>query len=237
MASSTSLYKSSRLIDDASFVERLRSILEFSHYIQYLPPDERGIASSIDFKPGDSLLAFGAKITKKLRQVLKLSVNSTTAPVALIRQQPSASLTCTFCSRKGHSERNCYRRKRMASKASSTPDVSGSSSPSHRPNASQANRSPPSLSSHTTYSTAPIKRRDIHGACNHITDECFKVLRLKQCHDTSRLGKSSGEDSRTVQKPQINPVIPSQQQHTPSAIPALVAACSSTPMIRVKIML
>ncbi len=66
------LYKASWLIDDALPVGRLLSILKFSHNIQYLPPNERRTASSTDFKPDDSLLDFGAKIAKQLRQVLNL---------------------------------------------------------------------------------------------------------------------------------------------------------------------
>ncbi len=58
------LNKASCLIDDALPVDQLCSILEFSQYIQYLPLNERRIASSIDFKPGDFLLAFGAKTSR-----------------------------------------------------------------------------------------------------------------------------------------------------------------------------
>ncbi len=177
------------------------------------------------------MLAFGAEMAKKLRQIPEPSVDTTTAPVAPIRQQPSAARTCTFYSRKGHRESNFYRCKGMASKAASTSDVTGSSSPSHRPNSSQGNHPPHLRSSHITSSTTPIKRCAVHDACNQTTVECFTILR----HNTSRLDKLSVEDSCQLKK-RLSPVNPTQQQHTSFSIPSLVAAYSSTHMPTIKFM-
>lgn len=70
--------KASWLIDGALFEARLRSVLDFLCYIQDLSPSERSIVSSIYFKVGDSLLEFGAKITKKLRQIPRVSPSHVT---------------------------------------------------------------------------------------------------------------------------------------------------------------
>ncbi len=62
------------------------------------------------------MLDFSGKIPKKLRETEIHSVSSSTAPVAPISQKSSAPPSCTFCLRKGYTERNCYRRKRTTSK-------------------------------------------------------------------------------------------------------------------------
>lgn len=44
---------------------RLRAVLEFQHYILYLTPQERCVASSLQFKLEHSLIEFGTKFPTK----------------------------------------------------------------------------------------------------------------------------------------------------------------------------
>ena len=180
--------------------ERLRCLLEFLCYIQFLSPNERRIASSINFKPGDSLMDFGSQIAKKLREAPKASPTdtvSTPVPVTPVTKQPSAPLLCTFCSRTGHLERSCFRRKRLLPKASASPDVSGSQpSVSHSHTSTASSRSP-------VTSSSPTKWCAVHGTTYHTTEECRAILELRKrhLHASSRLPNQSGEAKRHSQRP------------------------------------
>ncbi len=182
---------------------RLRSVLEFLCYIQYLSPIERRIASFIDFRPGDTLIDFGAKIAKKMRESPKASptpADSNTAPVAPIRQQSSVPLTCTYCFRKGHLERNCFRRKRLSLKTSSS-DVPVSRDSAPRPSkVPQTPRRP--LYSRSSNASSPPSHTQwclVHETGNHSSDECFAIHRLKRQLIASKVDTPSGEASRPGQ--------------------------------------
>ena len=185
---------------------RLRSLIEFLVYIQFLSPNERRIASSLDFKPGDSLMDYGNKIAKKLREAPKASPTDSAShatPVAPVHHQPSAPLLCTFCSRKGHHERNCFRRKRLIPKAPISPDVSGSQpSAARRPNTPASTPHSDSHSSATS-SSSPTKWCVVHGHTFHSSEECrlIHTLRQPRLGSSSRFVNPSGEATRHRQNP------------------------------------
>ena len=48
-------------------LEMLCTVFEFQYYKIYLAPQERRIASTLDFKPGQSLMDFASILSKKAR--------------------------------------------------------------------------------------------------------------------------------------------------------------------------
>ncbi len=198
------LNKASWFTNGAMTEVRLRSVLEFLYCIQYLSAIERHIASSIDFKPSDSLIDFGANIAKKLRETPKASptpADSNTPPVAPIRQQPLAPLICIYCFHKGHLERKYFSRKRVSLKTSSSDVPVSHDSASRRPKVPQTPRPPPSSRSPRA-SSQPSHTQWclVHEAENHSSDECFAIHRLKRHLTASKVDTLSGEASRPGQK-------------------------------------
>ncbi len=208
------LNKASWFANGAMTEVRLRSVLELLCYIQYLSPIERSISSSTDFKSGDSVIVFGAKIAKKMRETPKASLmpaDSNTASVTPIRQLPLAPLTSTYCFRKCHLERNCFRRKRASVKTSSSDAPVSHDSAPLRPKVSQTPRPRPSscsprassLLSHTKWCL-------VHEAANHSSDECFAIHRLKRHLTASKVDTPWREVSRLGQKePKLTSETPS----------------------------
>ncbi len=198
------LHKASWFTNGTMAEVRLCSVLEFLCYIQYLPPIERRIASFIDSKPGDSFIDFSAKIAKKLRETTKASpmpAVSNTAPVAPIRYQPLAPLTCTYCFRKDHLERNCLSRKRFSAETSTSSDAPVSHDSASRHSNVHQTPLPPSSSRSPRASSSPSHTKWclVHEAGNHPSDECFAIHHLKRHFTASKVDTPSGEASRPGQ--------------------------------------
>ena len=136
-----SLQASSCINNDQISTEHLRSLLEFQYFIMYLTPQERRVASSLDYKPGDSLLHFASKINQKLKvlppsfQTIASTMKESSAS-AVPLDSASASSTfarlsitnaCSFCNKPGHRWERCYKRLRSAGKSSPTSSSSHSS--------------------------------------------------------------------------------------------------------------
>ena len=118
----------------------------------YLAPQERRIASTLDFKPGQSLMDFASKLSKKARDSPKAPLVPL-SPVKvdnafLLPPPPSSGSTgtrpstrsqstrspqhCTFCGKTGHKFLHCFQRKRQAAKEASmhlSPSSGSSSAP------------------------------------------------------------------------------------------------------------
>ncbi len=165
--------------------------------------------------------------------------DSNTAPVAPIRQQPLVPLTCTYCYRKGHLERNCFRGKRISLKTSSSDVPVSYDSASRRPKVPQTFRPPPSSRSPHASSQPPhTKASLLHEKGNLSSDECFAICRLKHHLTASKVGTLSGEASRQgKRKTRLTSETTAKQQHIHSSSPSVVAACSPIFMLTVKFML
>merc|ERR1712035_262822 len=120
----TSLRASSCVHNDQISLEYLRSLLEFQYFVMFLTPQERRVASSLDYKPGDSVLSFASKINRKLKVMspslqIVASVSSTSA-------RSSITYACTYCNKAGHTWERCFRCLRSARKSSPTTSSSHS---------------------------------------------------------------------------------------------------------------
>ena len=201
-------------------VEKLRTVLEFQYYAMFLTPQERRIASSLDFKPDHSLIDFASKLGKKVRDAHKAPIvpvapvevkpkpsmaqttvgNATTS--ARAQSQPTRTLyTCSYCGKPNHSYARCYKRRAQAAKATKQPPSSAVNSDSD----SLGSQPPPAPSSAPSRVTpaprtpvqpsappAASKWCHVHEFGSHTTDECFTILRIKR--NTSL--QSSGEAPR-----------------------------------------
>lgn len=115
--------------------EHFRTIIEFMYYINFLNPQERRIASTLEYKQSDSLLDFATKIGTKLRDAPPSPyVASSSKPDAL--KQPasflphnqtqlrqSSSNICSYCNKIGHRVQRCFlrqRHERAAARSSSS---------------------------------------------------------------------------------------------------------------------
>ena len=123
-------------------LDRLRTVFEFQYYVMYLAPQERRVASTLDFKPDQSLMEFASKLSKRVRDSPKAPV----VPVASVQADCTASSPppppppshaskrshisgrhqftrtpsiCTFCGRSGHKWSQCFRRKKQAAQDAS----------------------------------------------------------------------------------------------------------------------
>lgn len=209
-------------------LERLRTVFEFQCYIMYLTPQERRLASTLKFKPDQSLLDFASKLSKRVQEAPK----APTVPVAPVQVNTNTDVsphsssitsstsgshqvthtphTCTFCGKTGHRFIHCYQRKKKEAKTAkrlASPPVTSTTSVSHAQPSSQYYVAPSrstrthgvsnALMSHLAPPRAPPKWCHIHGYSNHITDDCFTILRLKHNQvATAGLHKPSGEASR-----------------------------------------
>ena len=136
----TSLRASSCIHNDQISLEHLRSLLEFQYFVMFLTPQERRVASSLDYKPGDSVLNFASKINRKLKvmspslqTIASVSTDSsasavpvTSASVSSTSARSSITYACTFCNKAGHTWERCFRRLRSARKSSPTTSSSHS---------------------------------------------------------------------------------------------------------------
>ena len=135
-----SLRASSCIQNDHISVEHFRSLLEFQHFVMFLTPQERRVASSLDFKPGDSLLNFASKINRKLKvmppsfqAVASVVTDSSATPIPVASTSASSTSArsgitnaCSFCNKVGHSVERCFRRRRHS--GNSSPSSSSHSS-------------------------------------------------------------------------------------------------------------
>ena len=132
-------------------------------------------------------------------------------------QLTRSSPLCIFCGKRGHKFLQCFQRKKQAAKEASRhlPPSSGSSSahaatsqPSSHHSVAPSKNTRDSRASHAhTMQLAPPqpvpKYCHIHEYCNHTTEECYTILRLKHNQvATAGLHKPSGEASR---QPLTNP--------------------------------
>ena len=127
----TSVRASSCIHNEQISVEHLRSLLEFQYFAMFLTPQERRVASSLDYNPGDSLLHFASKINQKLKvlppsfqsvaSVLKESsapsVPVTTTSVSLTGTRSSITNACSYCFKPGHTWERCFKRRRRVPKS------------------------------------------------------------------------------------------------------------------------
>ena len=91
------------------------------------------MASTLDFKPDQSLMDFASKLSKRVQESPKaptvpvapvqvtnntaLPSPSRTTPESSARQQSTFSpLTCTYCGKPGHKVFHCFQRKKQAAK-------------------------------------------------------------------------------------------------------------------------
>ena len=132
----TSLKASSCINNDTISTEHLRSLLEFQYFIMYLTPQERRVASSLDFKPGDSVLRLASKINQKLKvlppscQVVASVTKAspvTSTPASSASERPSITNACSYCNKPGHRWERCFKRLRKVSKSSPISSSSQSS--------------------------------------------------------------------------------------------------------------
>ena len=161
-------------------LDRLRTVFEFQYYIMYLAPQERRVASTLDFKPDQSLMEFASKLSKRVRDSPKAPV----VPVAPVqgdctasspppppptppphaskgshnsgrRQSTRTPTICTFCGKSGHKWSQCFQRKKQAAQDASQrlPCSSASSS-----------ALPTNFKSLSQYSSAPSKPTHAAGA-------------------------------------------------------------------------
>lgn len=209
-------------------LDRLRTVFEFQYYIMYLATQERRVASTIDFKPDQSLMDFASKLSKKLRDAPKAPV----VPVAVVKADTKAtlppspsidpartsvsatrsSLICSFCSKPGHRYSHCFQRKKQAAKSiikhapSSTvcsrADVA-SSKPSSDHSVIHSKPSRVDEASRTIMKQlVPPKFCHIHEYGNHSTEQCYTILRLKRnqvATVSTGTQKPSGEVSHPAQ--------------------------------------
>ncbi len=192
-----SLTKASWLENGTLSESKLHSLIELICYIQYLSPAERRLASTIKFTPGDSLLNFGSRLGKKLKDSPKPSPTSSDisqpTPVAPVQHAlNTAPVICSYCSKKGHKATQCYRRKRDAAKAPLPSTNSQNTHTSQHLNTS----TPPNRSK-----TAPTRKWcHVHELCGHSTDECLAIQKLRgQPASPSQSGNQSGEAKRLSQ--------------------------------------
>ena len=136
----TALRASSCIQNEQISTEHLRSLLEFQYFVMFLTPQERRVASSLDYKPGDSLLHIASQINRKLKvlppslqgvaSVLKDSSTpsvSVTTSDSLTSTRSSITNACSYCHKSGHTWERCFKRQRNARKSSPTSSSSHSS--------------------------------------------------------------------------------------------------------------
>ena len=203
------LEKSSWAVDDALPMSRLHNLLEIILYVHFLSPAERRVASSISFGPEDLIVHYATKLAKKLREAPKPSPSAkgpsaSVAPVQVARSQPVPSapaqntqaprpLTCNYCSKSGHTADRCYRRKREKGKLTRS-NTTPPSQTSRKPSATPASSHP-----------APSgKWCLIHELCNHTTEACRSILRLKE-KEMAPAQPSSSQSGEASRPPQHQP--------------------------------
>lgn len=127
-----SLQASSCIQNNQISVEHVRSLLEFQYFVMFLTPQERRAASSLDYKPGDSVLNFASKIHQKLKVMPpSLQTVASVSKEASASAKPATSISnsstsarssityaCTYCNKAGHTWERCFRRLRSARKSS-----------------------------------------------------------------------------------------------------------------------
>ena len=108
--------------------QNFRIIMEFQYYINLLTPEERRVASTLEFKLGDSLLDFASRIANKMKAqpppvIAATNDNSASLSQSPVLPQPASNVpqspvqhdtlfVCTYCSKPGHGYKRCYLRQR-----------------------------------------------------------------------------------------------------------------------------
>ena len=193
----TSSWITNGSIDEASF----RLIMEFQYYIQLLTPEERHVASTIQFSKGESILNFSSKLAVKLRSqqpaYVAAAASDSLASTNVVSSPPQQSFTpvvCQYCHKTGHTLQKCFLKQRTERQAQSRPSGPSGKSPSrgdhdfrsrplsrdHKP---QRYRSW-SRGSHADASKVALLPPPyycmIHGNCSHPTVECRTILKLQK---------------------------------------------------------
>ena len=186
-------------LDEDSF----RLIMEFQYYIQLLTPEERHIASTLQYSKGESLLEFSSKLAVKLRshQPACVAIATNDDHVSASSAVPQASpkqktppLVCQYCHKAGHTLQRCFLKQRHERQAEYHPQNSTGKSPArsdHDSRSRQMSRDQKpqryrswSRASHTDVSKPALLPPPcycmVHGICNHPTEECRTILRLKR---------------------------------------------------------
>ncbi|MPC61248.1 hypothetical protein E2C01_055316 [Portunus trituberculatus] len=103
-------------LDEESF----RLIMEIQYHIQLLNPEERHIASTLQYTKGASLLDFSTKLAVKLRSQRPAYVAATSdttsassgvTPDESIKQKTNPVI-CQYCHKTGHTLQHCFLKQR-----------------------------------------------------------------------------------------------------------------------------
>ena len=195
----TSSWFTNGTIDEDSF----RLIMEFQYYVQLLTPEERHIASTLQYSKGESLLDFSSKLAVKLRShqpayVAAASSDSTSASTSALPQAPPKQkpnpVVCQYCHKAGHTLQRCFLKQRHEKQTQFHSPVSSGKSPTRSDRDSRSrqlsrDQKPQryrswSRGSHNDISKVALLPPPyycmIHGNCNHPTAECRTILRLKK---------------------------------------------------------
>ena len=137
----TSLRASSCIHNEQISIEHLRDLIEFQYFVMFLTPQERRVASSLEYKPGDSLLHFASKINQKLKvlppsfHTVASVLKESSAPAVPVTSTSASSTSacsgitnaCSYCSKPGHTWERCFKRRRNVGKSSPTSSSAHSS--------------------------------------------------------------------------------------------------------------
>ena len=179
--------------------DRVRSLIEFLTYISCLTPSERRVASSLDFKPGMSLVDYAAKLAKRFSESPKLqtsvgdtsvedreSSRASVAPVTYTATGTRPILTCSHCGRTGHTLRFCRRKKADAKKFAQS---SAKHSNSQKSSATSGRDNQDHLNSSDKKPQISHKYCVIHGYTTHDTENCSIIQRHQQDFQKGRMRK------------------------------------------------
>ena len=194
-----SLKTANWIVNDSISVDRLRIILEYLMYVPLLTPQEKRLASSLDFKLDDTIFDFSLQIGKKLNQS-PVNVNPVApfVPSAFpqvaaflpqtkepVSQKSQTKRYCTYCKTDGHEISRCFQRKRDSKKSAKASSSSSKQTPvvtGHHPqqanvtsSSSCCSSSCQAASNSSAFQRTP-KYCAIHDLCNHSTEECSVIL-------------------------------------------------------------
>ena len=108
--------------NDVLTTENFYRIIEFQYYINFISPQERRIASSLQYTQNESLLDFDTKIGTKLKEIpppqivasttVQLPASTQAAKPSQTPERKSTSYICTYCNKPGHVIERCFQRQR-----------------------------------------------------------------------------------------------------------------------------
>ncbi|MPD03454.1 hypothetical protein E2C01_099094 [Portunus trituberculatus] len=177
--------------------------MEFQYYIQLLNPEERHIASTLQYRKGESLLDFSTKLAVKLRSQLPAYVaatsDSTSASSGVTPKESTKQKTnpvvCQYCHKTGHILQRCFLKQRHekanAQYHNTASSVKSASRSDHDTRSRQLSRVPKpqhyrswSRGSHSDITKPALLPPPyycmIHGNCNHPTVECRTIFKLQK---------------------------------------------------------